>query len=226
MTLSIFVTGTDTEIGKTHVAGGLLRAAAASGMNAAGFKPIAAGCEATPDGPRNEDALALQAASNIDLPYELVNPIALMPPIAPHIAAQRAGVTIAAAPIMDAYHAIASQADIVVIEGAGGWFVPLSEAGPTMADVVAEAGWPVMLVVGMRLGCLNHALLSAQAIAGTNHLAGWVANCLPPEQPGLSDNIDCLRKQLSAPCIGVVPAGGKSQDFLRLGALLEVLRAC
>jgi len=223
MTLTVFVTGTDTEIGKTHVSTALLRAAASAGLRVAGFKPVAAGCERTADGLRNDDALALMRASNVDLPYEQVNPVALAPPVAPHIAAAQAGVIIDGRRLLDGHAAIAAQADLVVVEGAGGWQVPLGAGAGRFADWVAGAGWPVLLVVGMRLGCLNHALLSAESIRRQSRLAGWVANCLPPRQNLWEENVACLGDELASPCFGVVPPDADAAAHIDLNRLLDAL---
>ena len=212
---TLFVTGTDTEIGKTHVAAHLLRTAADSGLRCAGYKPVAAGAEKTPEGWRNEDALALRAAGNVDLDYALTNPYCLEPPIAPHVAATEAGEVIEKAQLNDCHDAIAAQSDFVLVEGAGGWRVPL---GPDWdyADWVSERGWPVLLVVGMRLGCINHALLSAESIARRAPLLGWVANCLPPEQPRLAENIETLVQRMPAPLLGVFPSDGSAPANLNI----------
>ncbi|MGH6692851.1 MAG: dethiobiotin synthase [Gammaproteobacteria bacterium] len=195
---SIFVTGTDTGVGKTRVACALLRRLAGAGQRCAGFKPVAAGVVPTDAGPRHEDALALNAAASVKLPYDLLNPYCLPAALAPHIAAAELGRELTRAPILAAHRAIVAQADWIVIEGAGGWRVPLNK-DETMAELVAEAGWPVILVVGMRLGCLNHALLSAESIGRTNRLLGWIANELPPPQPALEQNIATLETRLPAP---------------------------
>ncbi|MES1949993.1 dithiobiotin synthetase [Salinisphaera sp. S4-8] len=195
---TLFVTGTDTGIGKTRVAVALLNGLRAAGFRAVGYKPVASGCEATVEGLRNEDALALQAASTPGWDYSAINPIALAEPIAPHIAAAEQGVTIDTA-VLDAGHArLAAASDWVVVEGAGGWHVPLNDE-TDFAQWVGAHRWPTLLVVGMRLGCVNHALLSAHAIARTNALAGWVANLLPPLQPRLEANIACLQQAMPTP---------------------------
>src|SRR5690606_236654 len=169
----IFVTGTDTGIGKTLASCALLHALRARGLHAVGMKPLASGCEATPGGLRNEDALALQAASDPRPAYADVNPFALPAPLAPEIAAREAGVAVALAPMLEAHARLAARADAVVVEGVGGWMAPL--AGDLMqADLVRALGLPVVLVVGLRLGCLNHAYLSARAIEADGcQLAGW-----------------------------------------------------
>lgn len=203
-----FVTGTDTEIGKTFVASALLYAARAGGRSAVGMKPVAAGTEA--DG-SNEDVEQLRAASSLDLPRELVNPYLLRSPIAPHIAAAEEGVDIDFARIHDAYAQLAAAAEVVIVEGVGGFRVPL---GPDRdsADLALRLGLPLILVVGMRLGCISHALLTAEAIAARGLvLAGWVANCVAPAMARRDENIATLRRLLPAPLLGVVPhapAGG------------------
>lgn len=217
---TVFITGTDTEIGKTHVATHLLRRLARSGHRCAGFKPVAAGAEETPQGLRNDDALALQAAGNVELPYETVNPYCLAPPIAPHLAARQAGVRIERARILAAHDEIAARAECVLVEGAGGWRVPLNEH-MDFAGLAAGAGWPVLLVVGMRLGCINHALLSAESIAHRCRLLGWIANCLPPAQPMLVENIKTLESALPASLLGVFPADGNGPEKLLVEPLFE-----
>lgn len=203
--LSVFITGTDTGVGKTHVAAGLLAAARQLGIAACGFKPVASGCRRTPQGLRNADALALMRASGSSAPYELVNPYAFAPAIAPHLAAHEAGVRIDRRKLDAAHRALARTHDLIVIEGAGGWQVPLSRHA-TFADWVQARDWPVVLVVGMRLGCLNHALLSAESIERRARLLGWIANALPPRQPRLAQNLDELSGRLSVPRLGVVGA--------------------
>lgn len=201
-----FITGTDTGVGKTHVACHLLEQLQARGVAAAGFKPVASG--ATPDaGGRlvNTDALALQARSARPRDYAAHNPYCFAPAIAPHLAAGQAGVSIERARIRDGYCALAAGHDCVVVEGAGGWLTPI---GPdaSLADVAADLGLPVLLTVGLRLGCLNHALLTARAIEARNLcLAGWVGNTLDPEMPALAGNLETLRRLLPAPCLGVLP---------------------
>lgn len=201
---TLFVTGTDTEVGKTLVAAGLLTALKARGLSCAGLKPVASGCERTPGGLRNEDALALRAAGTVDVPYEWTNPYAMEPAIAPHVAAAEAGVTLRREPVLQAHDRLAGLADWVVVEGAGGWHVPLGEDF-RFSDLAAEQGWPVLLVVGMRLGCINHALLSEESISRRTRLAGWVATCLPPKQPRLTANLETLRARMATPCLGVIP---------------------
>ncbi len=195
---SLFVTGTDTDVGKTRVACALLRELTAAGKRGAGFKPVSAGLAQTAQGLRHEDALALNAAASVKLPDKLLNPYCLPDALAPHLVATRQGIRLERERILAAHQAIAAQVDWIVIEGAGGWLVPLNEH-ETLADVVAGAGWPVVLVVGMRLGCLNHALLSAESIVRRAPLLGWIANELPPAQTALEENIASLDQRLPAP---------------------------
>ena len=206
-----FVTGTDTEIGKTHVACGLLRLLAGRGQQVAGFKPVATGCEVVAGGLRNADALALRQAGTVDVSYETVNPYAFVPPIAPHLAAREAGVAIGPEPILRAFAALNAQADAVVVEGAGGWRVPLGDDWD-MADLAAMLDLPVILVVGMRLGCINHALLSAEAIGP--RLCGWVANAPQPAMAALAGNLQTLQDRMPAPCLGVVRHGQAAEAAL------------
>ncbi len=218
---TVFLTGTDTEVGKTHVATRLLRMAQTLGIQCAGYKPIAAGATQTPEGLRNEDALALQAAGNVTIPYTTINPYCFAPAVAPHLAAAQLEVDICESELLAAHARISAQADWVLVEGAGGWRVPIS-AGRDMADFVVDAGWPVILVVGMRLGCLNHALLSAESIARSGRLLGWVANCLPPVQNLLYENLETLRLRMPAPLLGVFPEGGDLPENLDIMKLIHV----
>lgn len=205
MTRGIFVTGTDTGVGKSWISAGLMAALQQEGLSVLGMKPVASGCEQTPDGLRNEDALLLQQQGTHPVDYELLNPYAFAPPIAPHVAAAQAGVHIDLTRIETNYKILAAQADVVVVEGAGGWLVPLNESD-TMADLAARLGLEVVLVVGLRLGCINHALLSVESITRRGiPLAGWVANTLEPAMPVLADNLATLRARIEAPLLGVVP---------------------
>lgn len=197
-----FVTGTDTEIGKTFVSCALLHALAARGKRAVAMKPVAAGVDARG---RNEDVEALRAASALALPREWINPWCFAEPIAPHIAAAEAGVVFDAGAVHAAYARLAAEADAVVVEGVGGFLVPLSP-GFDAADLAIALGLPVILVVGMRLGCLNHARLTAEAIAARGlPLAGWVANRIDPAMARFDENLATLRALLPAPLLGVVP---------------------
>ena len=196
-----FVTGTDTGVGKTLIACALLRAFAAEGRSVVGMKPVAAGSEAG----RWADVEALTGASSVRAPARLVNPYAFEPAIAPHIAAEIAGARIEIEAIARAYDGLSRLAEVVVVEGVGGFLVPLN-ARNTGADLAERLALPVVLVVGMRLGCLNHALLTrAQIEARGLRCAGWVGNCVLPEMPYLEANIRALKERLECPPLGVVP---------------------
>jgi len=203
-----FVAGTDTGVGKTLVTTALLRTAQAHGLRARGLKPVAAGCERAAQGLVNDDALLLLEYSGAArLAYGQVNPVALEPPIAPHIAAAEVGLRLSAAEL--ARHvrelAAAGGADVTLVEGAGGWYVPLNER-ETMADLARLAGWPVILVVGLRLGCLSHALLTVEAIRAAGLvLAGWVANAVDPQMQRPAENIAALDERLDALRLGSIP---------------------
>ncbi len=200
--MSYFITGTDTGVGKTLVSCALLHAFSGEGLHVAGFKPVAAGCDA--EG-RNEDARELQAASTMPLDYGQVNPYCFAQAIAPHIAASRNGERIEFSRILAAYRELACQADEVIVEGAGGFLVPLNDRQDS-ADLARELVLPVILVVGVRLGCLNHAMLTREAIAARGlQLAGWVANVLDAQMPALHDNVAALRERMDAPLLGIVP---------------------
>jgi dethiobiotin synthetase len=202
----IFVTGTDTGIGKTVISLGLMQALQAQGLTVAGMKPVASGCECTPAGLRNDDAVQLQQQSSIPLEYTEVNPYAFEPAIAPHLAAESSGETISTAHIHAAWQSLAARVDCVVVEGVGGWRVPLN-AGEEVADLARALQLDVCMVVGLRLGCLNHTLLTAAAIESSGcRLVGWVANHLPQAMELPDENINTLKNKLSSPLIGVVPA--------------------
>jgi len=206
-TRGYFVAGTDTGVGKTLVSCAMLERARGDGLRAVGMKPVAAGCDETPAGMRNDDALALIAHSSDPhaLAYDDVNPCALPDPMSPHLAALRAGAAIDPDRIIAAYARLAAQADLVIVEGAGGWLAPISDSA-TMADLARRLGLPVILVVGVRLGCLNHAQLSARAIAADGcKLAGWIGSVIAPDMAALDANIATLRELLPLPCLGVVP---------------------
>ncbi|NUS37507.1 MAG: dethiobiotin synthase [Lysobacter sp.] len=217
----LFVTGTDTGIGKTRASSVLLHALRARGARAVGMKPLASGCERTPDGWRNEDALALQAASVPRPRYADVNPYALPNPLAPQLAARDAGVDVQLAPILAAHARLQAQADVVVVEGVGGWLAPLADT-LMQADLVRALDIPVVLVVGLRLGCLNHAFLSARAIEADGcRLAGWIGNAIDPDMARREDNLVLLASGLPAPCWGVLPHAVEADPtalsrFLRL----------
>ena len=218
-----FVTGTDTQIGKTLVAAALLELARARGLHCAALKPVAAGCEIVDGKPVNDDALELIAASGTDLDYRIVNPVALEPAIAPHIAAAQAGITLSAGALSrHCLDALAGDIDFAIVEGAGGWFVPLNGT-ETLADVCLGIGARPILVVGMKLGCLNHALLTAHAIARAGgELAGWVANCPTPAMQVFEANVATLRERLLAPCLGVVPYLGAHASHRQAAPHLDI----
>ncbi|MBY4678528.1 dethiobiotin synthase [Marinobacterium arenosum] len=201
-----FVAGTDTDAGKTLVTAGLLAAANRQGLKTIGLKPVAAGCEQTEQGLRNGDALLLQQTASVKLSYEQINPVAFEPPIAPHIAAAREGRQLSADRLAAFCRgALMQPADLALIEGAGGWRVPLN-ARETLARLPQQLGTPVILVVGMKLGCLNHALLTAEAIARDGlTLAGWVANRIDPQMSCYQENLETLTGMFRAPLIGEVP---------------------
>jgi dethiobiotin synthetase len=207
--LSLFVTGTDTEIGKTLVSAALLRGFAREGLRAAAMKPIAAGASLVDGVLHNEDADQLDAAANVLLPPEIRTPFMLREPAAPHIAAALENVMLDMTRVVDAHDAALQMADVVVVEGVGGFRVPLTDAHDT-ADLAFALNLPVVLVVGMRLGCISHALLTAEAIAARGlPIAGWVANRVDPEMLFPDENIAALRdrldRQYGAPLLGIVP---------------------
>ncbi|WP_396588852.1 dethiobiotin synthase [Bermanella sp. R86510] len=202
-----FIAGTDTDAGKTLVASGLLNKAKQQGLKTLGLKPVAAGCEQTEAGLRNSDALALIEQSTEKLMYEQVNPIALEPAIAPHIAAQLNRKPLGAERITGLLRGVLmiNRADFTLIEGAGGYRVPLNPR-ETLADTVQELKLPVILVVGMKLGCLNHALLTVEAIERDGlKLAGWIANQIDPQMEAYEENLNTLHAMIQAPCLGTVP---------------------
>lgn len=202
---AFFITGTDTGVGKTHIAAGLLLAARQRGLTTAALKPVAAGCEQTADGWRNDDALLLQSVITEPLSYEQINPIALSAAIAPHIAAQRENRRLTVDRIAGFCRGVLGSAQLTLVEGAGGWRVPLN-ATETLADLARVLELPVILVVGIRLGCINHAVLTAEAIQRDGlPLAGWIANCIDPDLPCQDENILAITERLAAPCLGVIP---------------------
>lgn len=207
MNNAYFIAGTDTEVGKTTVSAGLLQAARREGLTTLGAKPVASGCDLVPGGGlRNSDALALMAESTLALPYEAINPFAFEPAIAPHIAASEAEVALTVQALLPPMRAVLAQAAaFTLIEGAGGWRVPLA-GQDNLSDLAIALGLPVILVVGVRLGCINHAVLTAEAIARDGLvLAGWVANIIDPQTSRLEANLATLAERLPAPCIGRVP---------------------
>ncbi len=200
--MSFFVTGTDTGVGKTLISCALLHGFSAQGKRVVGMKPVAAGCA---DGDIHEDVRRLRAASNVPAGPGQINPYCFAPAVAPHLAAQFAGVTIDFVHIVESFTGLAGQADVVIVEGAGGFVVPLND-GQDSADLAAQLGLPIILVAGMRLGCLNHALLTVQAIAARGlTLSGWVANVLDEDMAMLDGNIAALQQRIAPPLLGMVP---------------------
>lgn len=211
---SFFVIGTDTGVGKTHICAALLRGLSAQGLRVVGMKPVAAGAHLDPVSHawENEDSSRLRAASNVKVPAHLDNPVLLREPLSPHLAAQREGLSISLDAIIRAYGELSSHADVVVVEGAGGFLVPLSEPDDvtllTGADLASALHLPLVLVVGMRLGCLNHALLTAEAVRARGlNLIGWIANRIDPTMACADENVDFLRRHLRAPLLADMPYG-------------------
>jgi dethiobiotin synthetase len=205
-----FITGTDTEIGKTRVAGALIRQLVAAGFRVAAMKPVASGCENTAAGLRNSDAISLMAASNVDLPYEVVNPFAFEPAIAPHIAARATGRPIVLETVRELARTI--EADYLIVEGVGGWNVPLGDAA-MLADLARATADEIIIVVGMRLGCINHALLTAAQVERDGMpLKGWIANHVDPDMQVQSENMTTLQALMPCPLLGVMRwCGGGGQ---------------
>lgn len=226
----LYVTGTDTGIGKTVVSCALLHALRGIGWRAIGMKPVASGCEQIEGQWRNDDAIRLQAASAPQPAYADVNPYALPLPLAPELAARAAGVQVRLGPIEDAYARLAACADAVVVEGVGGWAAPLSPA-LEQADLVRALQLPVVLVVGLRLGCLSHARLTAQAIAADGgRLIGWVGNAIDPDMAAANEVHVLLQVRLPAPCWGILshapaPDPARLSRQLHVDALRAALRA-
>lgn len=205
MSRGLFVTGTDTGVGKTWVSAGLMGTLQRQGLRVLGMKPVASGCEHTADGLRNEDALLLQKQGSLAMDYSVINPYAFAPPVAPHLAAAQAGAHIDLEHIMHNYRLLAAEADVVVVEGAGGWLVPLNER-ESMADLAVALDLDVILVVGLRLGCINHALLTAESIrARGGKLTGWVANTLDLHMSKLPQNVLSIQQRINAPLLGLIP---------------------
>src|SRR5512146_1104936 len=202
---SFFVTGTDTGVGKTVAAAALTRAMVARGLRVAVMKPIASGSDPTPQGPRNSDALTLMAAANVPAPYEAVNPYCFLPPISPHIAAREAGIAIDLGHLRSRFDSLASSAECVIVEGAGGWLAPISD-GASMADLAAALSLPVILVVGLRLGCLNHALLTRESVTARGAaFAGWIANAIDAHFDRPGENLATLATRLGEPPLAHIP---------------------
>ena len=219
-----FVTGTDTEIGKTLVSSAILHKLAANGVRACGMKPVAAGAELRDGKLHNDDADMLIAAGNVHLPASITTPYMLREPCAPHIAASLEGVTIEPVPILAAYAEILGASDATVVEGVGGFCVPFSDDFDS-AGLAVQLNLPVIMVVGMRLGCISHALLTAEAIIARGLvLAGWVANLVDPEMRFVDENISALEQRLPAPLLGRVPrldkpSAAQAAAFIELAGL-------
>lgn len=223
---AFFIAGTDTGVGKTRVSGGLLKAARALRAPVAGMKPVAAGSILKDGRQISEDALYIEHNSGQISPYELLNPYCLPDPLSPHIAAKRAGIRIDVPRIVSAAQTLAAGHNLLLIEGAGGWYAPIS-ATETMADVARALGVPVLLVVGLRIGCLNHALLSAQAIERRGcRLHGWIGSHIDPEFVARDENIAMLTQLLGAAPLALLPhTPDSSCDALALRAAAENLLA-
>ena len=226
----IFIAGTDTGVGKTLMACALLRGFAARGLRVAGMKPVAAGAVRRRGVWCNDDVVQLRAAANVEAAQALINPYCFAPAVAPHIAAQAAGVVIRMSVIEKSYTRLGRDADLVVVEGAGGLLVPLSGA-LSAADIPARLGLPVVLVVGLRLGCLNHALLTVEALQARGlYLAGWIANRIDPAMARAAENLQALRTRIKAPLLGAVryaqnpqPAGiARMLDIEQLQRRLQI----
>ncbi|WP_215847290.1 dethiobiotin synthase [Candidatus Pantoea bituminis] len=200
-----FITGTDTEVGKTVASSALLQAANSAGYRTAGYKPVASGCEITAEGVRNSDALALQRYSSVTLDYQQINPLAFVEPTSPHIISADEGRPIEFSTLSAGLRDLEPLAEWILIEGAGGWYTPLSER-ETYADWVTSEQLPVILVVGVKLGCINHAMLTADAIQARGlRLAGWIANTVVPPGKRHQEYLATLKQRLPAPCLGEIP---------------------
>jgi dethiobiotin synthetase len=209
--MKLFITGTDTGVGKTYISVSLLHAFKGLKLSTLGIKPIASGCKKTQRGYYSQDALDLQCAASIHLDYAAINPFAFEPGIAPHIAASQTHDNLSVSTLNHVLQpALMHPADICLIEGVGGWYTPLNTT-ETLAHWVMNHHWPVILIVGMRLGCLNHALLTQQALTQSQvPVIGWIANCLDINMNALQENINALKEWLQFPCLGIVPYQGNT----------------
>lgn len=222
-----FITGTDTGIGKTFVSCALLQAFADKGYSVGAMKPVATGCEKTSEGWRNEDAVQLMKHINVELSYQQLNPVALPSPIAPHLAIEHSNESLTTNKLASYFESINKSADYFIVEGAGGWMVPLN-GEESMASIPQAFGLDVILVVGIRLGCLNHALLTAAAIEQSGgHLAGWVANIIDPSSLMIEKNILTLKNSIKAPLLGTLPFMDRDEiatapEKLDVGLLLKL----
>lgn len=224
-----FIAGTDTEIGKTFTTSALLRAFAQQGRSTLGMKPIASGADEIDGVLHNEDVDSLVAASNVKAPQEIVVPYLMRTPAAPHIVAQVENVKIDVQHIASCYEQAQALADVILVEGVGGFCVPLDDNTSTV-DLAQRMNLPVILVVGMRLGCINHALLTAQAIRASGlHLAAWVANTVDPQMRFFDENVQAIAQRIAAPCLGVMPRLAESEvnqapQYLNLSLMLSLLK--
>lgn len=220
MQIKLFIAGTDTGVGKTYISVGLIKAFHRLGYSTLGIKPVASGCRKQNEKFFNEDALALQQASSIQLPYKHINPFAFKEPISPHLAAEKAGTHLTVRAIKEQIQfAYSKAADFCLIEGAGGWYTPINQ-NETLADFVIQEKIPVLLVVGMRLGCLNHAMLTYQAMKhdGVNVLA-WVANCIDENMLYCDENMETLKAKLPVCFLGKVHYNAQPENALNLHPL-------
>lgn len=217
--MNYFITGTDTDVGKTLICCALLHGFAGQGHRVVGFKPVASGCD---DNGHNDDAMRLRAAGNVQASYGQINPYCFAQAVAPHLAAKFVGIDINLDRITQSYRELAAQADVVIVEGAGGYQVPLN-GHQNIADLAMQLELPVILVVGMRLGCINHALLTAESISASGlRLAGWVANVVDGQMAMLAENIAALQQRLQAPLLGVVPYYPDVPDAREVAAKLDL----
>jgi dethiobiotin synthetase len=230
MPRGLFITGTDTGVGKTVVAVGLVQLAASLGRRVVGLKPVASGARRTASGLRNDDAVALACASSVPLPYELTNPACFEPAIAPHLAAAEVGTSIQIESLVEWYGRATAAADLAIVEGAGGWRVPLHPEG-FLSDLPERLGLDVLLVVGLRLGCLNHARLTLEAIAasGRCRYVGWIGNSIDPGFARRDENLATLARLLDGPPLAVIPSLAPPTptaviEYLQRPALLRTLR--
>lgn len=227
MKKAFFVTGTDTEVGKTTISAAILYKAAELGLTTLGLKPVASGAMETTEGPRNEDGLALAQAATEKLPYQQVNPILFTEAIAPHIAARHEGRKLNTDRLAGfCQGAMLKGADFTLVEGAGGWRVPLNEY-ELLSRLPLRLNLPVILVVGVKLGAINHALLTAEAVMRDGlKLAGWVGNCVDPQMSCLEENLETLKQLMPAPCLGIVPfvEGGDSRAMAKCLDLSPIVK--
>jgi dethiobiotin synthetase len=221
----VFITGTDTGVGKTVIATGLVRGLVEQGLRVAVMKPVASGSERTSEGLRNEDALALMAVSNVPAPYASVNPYCFEPAISPHIAADDVGIHVDLAQIRRSFESLVERSDWIVAEGAGGWLAPIGTA-TSIRDLAQTLHLPVVMVVGLRLGCINHALLTKLAIESHGaRFAGWVANTIDPGMARRTENLETLIRLIGEPPLAIVPSLTPETEPLQLSDAATELRA-